>query len=252
VNVCGLLLVVDLGHPERFWHMLIRSQTGLPSFKWWSPMSIGSWALALFGASSALTFALALAEENWFGLGRWERRLAVIRRGAIGRVFAVISAGPAFFVGAYTGTLLSATNQPVWADTTWLAPLFLASAGSTGMAAMILLARFQPRRISSDSLHRLEWTDTWAMVLEMFLMAAFALSLGRWAPRLLGLSSGGRWPGILIPAFVVPVGLIAPLILKRVWRASGSWLSPILVLIGGFALRAAIVGMPETLRVVSH
>ena len=45
----------------------------------------------------------------------------------------------AFFVGAYTGTLLTATNQPVWAQSTWLSPLFLASAASTGVAAMILL-----------------------------------------------------------------------------------------------------------------
>jgi protein NrfD len=231
---------------------MIQSQTGLPSFKWWSPMSIGSWALSIFGASSALAFGLALAEEKWFGLGRWARRLAVIRRGASGRVFAVIGAGSGFFVAAYTGTLLSATNQPVWADTTWLAPLFLASAGSTGMAAMILLAHFRPRGISSESLGRLEWTDTWAMILELIILAAFALSLGAWAPRALGLTAGGRWPGILIPAFVVPVGLIAPLVLKRVWRAGSSWLSPVLVLIGGFVLRAAIVGVPESLRIVSH
>ena len=45
-----------------------------------------------------------------------------------------------FFIAAYTGALLSATNQPMWSDTTWLAPLFLASAASTGLAAMTLLA----------------------------------------------------------------------------------------------------------------
>ena len=36
-----------------------------------------------------------------------------------------------FFVASYTGALLSATNQPMWSDTVWLAPLFLASAAST-------------------------------------------------------------------------------------------------------------------------
>ena len=41
VGVCGLLLTIDLGRPERFWHMLIQSNTGRPMFKWWSPMSVG-------------------------------------------------------------------------------------------------------------------------------------------------------------------------------------------------------------------
>src|SRR5262249_13348336 len=39
VTLCGLILTVDLGHPERFWHMLIQSETYWPMFKWWSPMS---------------------------------------------------------------------------------------------------------------------------------------------------------------------------------------------------------------------
>ena len=48
--VCGMLLIVDLGRPERFWHMLIQSETGRSMFKYWSPMSIGAWALTVFGA----------------------------------------------------------------------------------------------------------------------------------------------------------------------------------------------------------
>ncbi len=42
----GLLLAVDLGRPLRAWHMFIQSNTYRPMFKYWSPMSIGSWALA--------------------------------------------------------------------------------------------------------------------------------------------------------------------------------------------------------------
>src|SRR5947209_79323 len=45
VCVCGMLLVIDLGRPERFWHMLLKSETLGPIFKWWSPMSVGSWGL---------------------------------------------------------------------------------------------------------------------------------------------------------------------------------------------------------------
>ena len=66
VLVCLVLLVVDLGRPERFWHMLVKSEVveaafreGFPStgagWEWalkapllkpWSPMSAGSWGLA--------------------------------------------------------------------------------------------------------------------------------------------------------------------------------------------------------------
>ncbi len=44
------LLIIDLNRPERFWHMLIQAnRVPLPMFKWWSPMSVGSWAIFLFG-----------------------------------------------------------------------------------------------------------------------------------------------------------------------------------------------------------
>src|SRR5207249_4110918 len=39
VLICGILQVIDLGRPERFWHMLIQSNTGLPMVKYWSPIS---------------------------------------------------------------------------------------------------------------------------------------------------------------------------------------------------------------------
>ncbi len=53
------LLILDLNRPERFWHMLFQSERfPLPMFKWWSPMSVGSWALSIFGAV-ALLMALA-------------------------------------------------------------------------------------------------------------------------------------------------------------------------------------------------
>ena len=64
VSVCGLLLVVDLGRPERFWHMLIADQTWRPMFKWWSPMSVGSWGLSVFGGFSFVSFLGVLADGN--------------------------------------------------------------------------------------------------------------------------------------------------------------------------------------------
>jgi protein NrfD len=62
--MCGLLLILDLGRPLRFWHMLVQSETLRPMLKWWSPMSLGSWALLLFGAFAAVSFLAALGEDG--------------------------------------------------------------------------------------------------------------------------------------------------------------------------------------------
>src|SRR5689334_6976495 len=66
VLLCGPLLILDLNRPERFWHMLLQSETWLPMFKAWSPMSVGSWALTLFGAFASLSFLGALWEPLRF------------------------------------------------------------------------------------------------------------------------------------------------------------------------------------------
>ena len=241
VGVCGVLLIVDLGRPERFWHMLVQSETLRPMFKWWSPMSIGSWGLTAFSAFSFASFAGVLAEDRWLGLGRWSSLAGRLRRGWIGRAFELGGAGSAFFLGAYTGTLLSASNQPIWARTSWLAPLFLASSASTGIAALVLCAAWRSRDLPREALERLEWLDGFAIVLELILLAAFAVSLGPLAGR-----AFGRWPGVLIPAFVVPAGLLAPLGARLFRGRPATFLSAALVLIGGLALRYAIVGMPAS------
>ena len=106
-------------------------------FKYWSPMSVGSWALSLFGLCSFLSFLGSL----WPG-GRLER---ILRRSWFARVLQVVGCLVGFFVASYTGALLTATNQPIWSDSVWIAPLFLTSAASTGIALMILLARWRRR-----------------------------------------------------------------------------------------------------------
>ena len=63
ISICGIFLIADLERPDRFWHMLFQSEVVhearaegwpgggwdtiryAPLLKWWSPMSIGAWAL---------------------------------------------------------------------------------------------------------------------------------------------------------------------------------------------------------------
>jgi protein NrfD len=246
VCMCGILLILDLDQPMRFWHMLIQSNTGRPMLKWWSPMSVGSWGLLAFGAFSFASFVGVLAQDGRLGLGRFSPLASRLRTGWTGRIFALGGALSAFFLSSYTGVLLTATNQPVWADTTWIGALFLASAASTGVAAMVLAVRWRSPGVSPRAIHRLEWLDGWSIVLELLLLGAMALSLGR-----LAVEAFGRWPGVLIPAFVVPLGLLAPLLLKRFPGRAASWPSAILVLLGGLVLRAALVGTPPELLTAS-
>src|SRR5262249_4994613 len=92
----------------------------------------GSWGISVFGACAFASFLAALWPER--APGRWLRGVWVHLP------LQVVGCAAGFFVASYTGALLSATNQPVWSDTTWLAPLFLASATSTSLAAMMLIA----------------------------------------------------------------------------------------------------------------
>src|SRR5919204_5114006 len=71
VVVCGILLIADLGRPERFWHMLLQSATWRPMLKSYSPMSSGAWGLLVFGFFALLSFLSAL--------GRAERQPALAR-----------------------------------------------------------------------------------------------------------------------------------------------------------------------------
>lgn len=238
IAVCGVLLIVDLSRPERFWHMMIQSNTGWPMFKYWSPMSVGVWALLLFSAFSGASFLGTLAEDGRFGLGRFSGLAAQLHRGPIGTLFQLGGTAVGFFIASYTGALLSASNQPFWSDSPWIAPLFLSSAASTGIATLILiLSRF--RNAPQESFINLERTDRWAMLLELVMLIAFVISLGSLAPALLT-----SVYGLLLVGGTLVLGVLAPLALS--WRphrlgSRATIAAAVLALVGGLILRYAIV-----------
>lgn len=235
VLICTVLLILDLGRPERFWHMLIQSETFLPMFKYWSPMSIGSWALAIFGGLSFLSFVGVLAEDGRLGLSRFSGLARRLHRGPIGVIFELLAAGVGFFIASYTGALLTATNQPFWSDSPVIGGLFLASAASTGIATMLLLRR---RSAAHDSLKRLEQADSLAIGLELVMLAIFLISLGTLALPLIS-----SVYGLLLLIGTGLLGLLVPLLLRFV-RGLGTarlTIAAVLVLIGGFVLRYSVL-----------
>jgi formate-dependent nitrite reductase membrane component NrfD len=232
ILVSGLLLISDLRRPLRFWHMLIESNTYQLMFKYWSPMSLGSWALLIFGIFSLLAFLSALVEDdrlNW----RWARPLRP--PGGVGTLLAVIGGLFGFYVAGYTGVLLSVTNRPIWSDTPLFGMLFVVSAASISGALMLLFAgRSHWRTPGIVNLHRM---DAWVIALELIVLIAAVASLGPVFHAWLS------WWGIFL-LLVAIIGMVVPLVLYRRRDILGEFnmsTSASLVLIGGFLLRAVIV-----------
>lgn len=173
---CPVMLILDLGSPSRFWHMMWNTTPGDAglNFIYRSPMSVGAWALLVFGAFATVSFveALALDGRLRFGLARWLTRLLA---GAFGRVVTVLGALLGLFVAGYTGVLLSVSNQPVWSDTWALGGLFLASGLSGSAALLLLLVRYRAR--ARPSAGPLVVSERLYAVLELGLIVIFAITL---------------------------------------------------------------------------
>lgn len=217
---CGILLTLDLGTPTRFLNML-------KQFKFWNPMSVGSWGLGAFGAFAFVSAVLSFTRDP---------RLVRLRKnvGKVGSLFG-------FFLASYTGVLLSSTARPLWTDARFLGALFLASGASTGIAAIGLLSYLRGTELG-DSWRKIKKADTLAMVVELALLALFLGSLG----------SAGRaiWAGAFAFPFwvgLVGIGLVIPLAFSLMQKpkagAAGALtaLASALILVGGFALRYVIV-----------
>jgi hypothetical protein len=233
---CPVFLIADLGQPIRFFHMLIDTSNGGLAFKPDSPMSLGSWALLLFGLFSFVSFLGALGERGTV------RALSPIARGIQGlpaTIWGIIGTAFGFFICGYTGVLLAVSNQAVWSDAGWaLGGMFLASALS-GSAALLLLFARSRRDVEADTTYRLETADRYFVVLEAVLIALFlvTVAIAGTITKVLGV-----W---IVLWVVVLVGLAAPFFSSRV-RGWPPVAAPLLALLGVLALRALVIFSAQT------
>jgi formate-dependent nitrite reductase membrane component NrfD len=237
VLLSGLLLTLDLHRPERFWHMLIQSNTGAPMFKSWSPMSVGSWGLLLFGLFAFLAALAALSEDRADVRALQAAPVRLLSRSGPATAIAVLGSIFGLFIAGYTGVLLAVTNRPVWADSSLLGLLFLISGASTGAAALILLAIWR-RTGAEASVDWLAWFDRRVLLLELLVLILFLASLGSVSRVFLG------WWGLVLLVGVIGVGIVAPLLLELRDRARSEQhlvRGAVLVLFGGFMLRVVIL-----------
>ena len=127
--VSPVLLIIDLQRPERFHHML-------RVLKLRSPLSLGTYILTSSGLLSGINTARQIVEDGFIPANSLPGKLAMALSSRETRALQGIDG---LALGGYTGTLLSATAVPLWADMNELiSPLFVSSALSTGSAAISL------------------------------------------------------------------------------------------------------------------
>src|SRR5829696_8856459 len=222
-----ILLISDLGRPERFYNML-------RIVKLRSPMNTQSWALTIFGQLSGLIAAKQAAEDGLLGHNFLSRLLITL---IPARLLAIVALPFALYIGANTGILISATSVPIWARN-WLlnGPTFLSSGISTALSFLwfvLHVGRWGEER----TLHVLRRAERVVILIEAALVAASMLRIGRWgkpfrSKEVAPLYFGG---GIL-------AGIVAPLALLAGKETRGkSLLASTLVLLGGLAYRFSII-----------
>jgi len=156
---CAPLLVADLGRPERFHHML-------RIFKPLSPMNLGAWTLTGF---TPLAFARAASHAADTALLRGPLR--ALARLLPRRLLELTGSLLGLTLAGYSGVLLGATNVPLWAKSKLLGGVFMASALSSGSAAVTLQAA--RRGAPEATLHRLAAVESAASLGEVAIPVSY-------------------------------------------------------------------------------
>ena len=204
--VSPVLLVKDLGRPERFLNMF-------RMFKVTSPMSVGSWILLVSGGASNTAAVLEVLDI-----------LAPVKRAAEIVSFA---AGPP--LATYTGALVANTSIPVWSEARDQLPwLFGASATATAGAAAAALT---PPRFAGPA-RRATVIGT---VVEGVVMRAMRRRLG-FVGEVYDQGAAGRYARLARACTTLGTGLLA--VAGR--RPAAARAGGALVLAGGLALRLSV------------
>lgn len=164
---CAPLLIVDLGDPKRFHHML-------RVFKPRSPMNLGAWTLTAYSGAAVMAML-----REWLRGERSDAERSPAAKVVDGTLMMICDGGGvplALLLAGYTGVLLSATSTPVWSKNPWLGALFSASALSTGASAVNLA--LTGRGTSAEATQALRDIHTTTHLAEGLLLAGFLSAAG--------------------------------------------------------------------------
>jgi hypothetical protein len=220
-----MMLVLDLGDPLRFHHML-------RVFKPSSPMSLGTWSLTVYSLPLTLIVAIEAAQMLHL-LPSGSMALEWARKSMV--VFGLL---PAFGSLAYKGVLFSTCSQPGWKDARWLGAWMANSALMLGcaelLAVSILTGHVQAAaalRTVAAVLVVLNLIPTGFVFLEIRETLARIYSDEQIYRALLLTFVGGA----LMPVVLLLAGDGAP------WRLG----AVLLIVLGGFAVRSLFIKIPH-------
>jgi formate-dependent nitrite reductase membrane component NrfD len=226
----SLLLVSDLGRPERFLNMM-----RIAKLK--SPMSVGVYTLITFSTTAALA---ALEQFHIDG------HITVDPFGWIPkRLRLTVSSISAAYLACYTAVLVSATAIPVWyTGRRHIPPIFVLSAMSTGSAMQsILLAIGGP---SPRTMKKLETIELVASLAEASMLLNFERHAGEVGRPLFRGMRGKRLKtftmvlGIALPALINLPSVLSRKPAQKPHRLR-TLLTSALVLAGGYVLRESVI-----------
>jgi Ni/Fe-hydrogenase subunit HybB-like protein len=220
-----MMLVLDLGDPLRFHHML-------RVFKPSSPMSLGTWSLTVYSLPLTLIVAIEAAEALKLlppESTAWER----VRLSAV--VFGLL---PAFGSLAYKGVLFSTSSQPGWKDARWLGGFMANSALTLGCVELLAVSVLTGNARATAVLRIV------AIVLVLLNIIPAGLLFSE-LHKTLSRIYGDRQV-YLVLAFVLAGGTLIPLLLLAVGDGSPTILgATALVLLGGLAVRFLFIKVPH-------
>ncbi len=222
-----ILLIWDLGRPERFYNML-------RVIKLRSPMSTQSWSVFAFGNLAGLIATRQAADDGLLGKNNILVRLA---RLIPARFLSLLALPIGLNVGSNTGNLISATSVPIWARN-WLfmGPTFLASGLSTSLSWLSLVLRLT-RSGEEKTLRALHRAEKATIVIEAGLIVASLIRMSRWSKPLFSREVAPLFVGgTLIGGILAPMALLFGMESRQ-----KSILASVLALAGGLAFRFAII-----------
>ena len=222
-----ILLIWDLGRPERFYNML-------RILKLRSPMSTQSWSVFTFGNLGGLIAVSQAAEDGLLGNDNLLVRLVKL---IPARALSIVTLPVGLNVGSNTGNLISATSVPMWARN-WLfmGPTFLASGLSTALSwlSLVLHLTHSGEKKTLRTLHRAEKAT---LVLEAGLIVASLARMSKWSKPLFSREVAPLFVGgTLLGGIATPIALL----FGKESRPR-SVIASVLALAGGLAFRFAII-----------
>src|SRR5512143_370474 len=234
ISLGMLALFLDLGHKLYVWRLYL-------TMKPWSPMSWGSWILLLVYpvlAAGVLLDPPRVLVERLRALRpavEWMQATPRVRQ-AVG--FVSIVTGVA--LGIYTGILLSALGaRPLWSSGL-LGPLFLVSGLSTAAAFAHWVSPEPEERVQLARLDNLFLATELGLIVLMLVGLATSTATHAQAARLLlgGPYTAVFWVGVVFLGILLPLVIQSLAVTHRVVHTN---VAPVLVMLGGLALRFVIV-----------